>query len=441
MDGLTRNPLIASGVRCVELLVGYRPRRVAQSLERYKEMCFCELSHLRSLCETLPQLLCQNPEFDVLAASATYTRILSAWDECSDRSDVGGNREDGRSPTDEAAGFQELLYQCHEEYRLRQEDQDRLLADGSFVAALAVSAARTKGLRALSFSDYVYRHTFSGSRKELVRAANDMTDLREFMVMAKDWGDIEDSSAVPTLPPVRLLWEVPIALFENGVHLHELGVFALPVRSTFMLWTWQPAWDRLRDRLRAACRGLRRVDVGRVHGRFSQQSPLQAEGKEYTDKYFEALLSGDSLQRIDFDATFLNTGNSDLEYHIGPALVPAHYPNLRELTLEQVSFRQQELEALIGGLGSELRSITFLHVEVWDGTWERPLELLRRKIMRWGRHVNVEIACLHIEGLRRPDQDDDDGDSDDDWDVSEETLAYLSRYVSGEKGLSSPFVH
>ncbi|KAK0755002.1 hypothetical protein B0T18DRAFT_400471 [Schizothecium vesticola] len=445
IDGLTRNPHVASGVRLVQLLLGYRPRDVAQSIVRYRELQSRKIHQLCLNCDRYLEFPDPDDEFTraMMAAVERYSYMLSAWDECSDRGDSDGNGEDG---TDDTSTFKKLLYECHDEYRRRQEDQDRLLADGSYAAALAASAGRMTGLRALSFSDHMYRPTYGLVRDVLARPAHDAAKLREMMVMPQDWATIEGMSPVPTLLAARLLWEVPVALFENGVRLQEVAVSTLPRGSNLGL-LGQPAWDRLR----AAVRGLLRVDVGRLH---KHSSSLPAVEKTYIDRYLDALLSGESLQQMDLDASALYPdSDDDTKYAIGSVLASACHPNLRELHLDGVSFLQHEMEAFIGGLGGALRSVDFYDVGIRDGTWENSLELLRDKIALSRRPVEVALVGLHGQGMDSPahsqahDSSDSDSDSDSndeghsgggERDRKESLFRDMERYIRGEEGMANP---
>ena len=446
IDGLTRNPHVASGVRIVQLLLGYRPRDVAQSLVRYRELQSGKILQLCRSCDRYLDFPDPDDELTraITAAVERYSYMLSAWDECGDRGDGNGNGN-CEGDTDNTSTFKKLLYECHDEYRRRQEDQDRLLADGSYAAALGASAGRMTGLRALSFSDHMYRPTQDLVREALARPAHDAAKLREMMVMPQDWATIGEISPASALLAARLLWEVPVALFENGVRLQEVAVSTLPLKSKLDT-LGQPALDRLR----AAVRGLLRVDVGRLHKTWP--SSLPAERKAYLDGYLDALLSGESLQRIDLDASALcPDSDEDTKYAIGSVLASARHPNLRELHLDNVSFLQHEMEAFIGGLGGALRSVDFYDVDIQDGTWENPLELLRDKIALSGRPVEVALADLHGLGMYSPvhspahDSSDSDSDSNGEgslgggsWDRKASLLRDMERYIHGEEGMANP---
>lgn len=461
IDGLTRNPHIASGVRLVQLLLGYRPGDVARSFPRYRDL---QCRKLHWLCNNVYRYL-EFPDPDdefsrvMQAAAGTYSYILSAWDECTDPGDDGWEKP---WPADDPSRYKEFLYECYDEYRRRQEDQDRLLADGFYAAALAASAGRMTGLRALSFSDQMYRPTETLTRKELALPARDTAKLREMMIMPHDWATIEDFSPVPVLPPARLLWEVPIALFEGGVRLQEVAVSTLPLRSNSgMLCPLgsslgrgeaQPAWERLR----AAFGGLRRVDVGRlsVNMNIPRERHLPAEDKAHTVGYLAALLSGESLQQIGLHGQGLELGDDIPHPALGSVLASARWSNLRELYIEDVSALQHEMEAFIGGLGDGLRSVSFLYVAIPDGSWEKSLELLREKIVRSGRSgrkVYVYFISLEGEGMDSAAPSPAHGGSDSDSDSNaglqsgdeegnggESLFRDMERYVLGEEGIANP---
>lgn len=472
IDGLTRNPHIASGVRLIQLLLGYRPIDAVENFVQYRDLQVRRISRVSTNCHRY--LYDPDPHDELTqkmqAAVETYSYMLSAWDECTDPGDDGWEKP---WPADDPSRFKEFLYECYGEYRRRQEDQGRVLADGSYAAALAASASRMTGLRALSFSDHYYSPFDSLTREALERPARDTEKLREMMVMPLDWATIERQSPVPVLLPARLLWEVPIALFEGGVRLQELAVSTLPLRSNLDMLRplggpgeAQPGWGRLR----AAFSSLRRVDVGRLsfNLRFRRPGPLPTEDKSNTEGYLAALLSGEALQRMDFDAQgleFASDSNVSLPAlasvlawarqpnaehpYVGSVLASARHPNLQKLHIENVSVLRHEMEAFIGGLGDGLRSVSFWYVTIRDGSWQKPLELLREKIARSEHGVVVSLVSLEGEGMDFPDSpasqlgngsdsDSDSehgslsGDGDEASGAAETLLRDMERYVRGE---------
>lgn len=456
IDGLTRNPHITSGVRLIQLLLGYRPIEASQTFVRYRDLQVRRISRLCTNCHRYLDFPDPDDEFMQVmqAAAGRYSYLLSAWDECTDPGDDGWEKP---WPADDPSRFKEFLYECYDEYRRRQEDQDRVLADGSYVAALAASAGRMTGLRALSFSDHYYSPIDSLTREELARPGRDTEKLREMMVMPLDWATIERQDPVPALLPARLLWEVPIALFEGGVRLQEVAVSTLPLRSNSDMLRplggpgeAQPAWERLR----AAFSNLRRVDVGRLsfNLRFRRPGPLPTEDKSNTEGYLAALLSGEALQRMDFDARGLEFAGDNVSHPaLGSVLASARHLNLRKLHIEDVSVLRHEMEAFIGGLGDGLRSVSFWDVAIRDGSWQKPLELLREKIARSGPDVDVSLVSLEGEGMDFPDppvfqlNSGSDSDSehelfsgDEESGVGETLFRDMERYVRGEEGIANP---
>lgn len=453
INGLTRNPYIASGVRLIQLLLGYRPGGVARSFPQYRDLQCRKISRLCTKCHRYLDFPDPDDEFSRMMTDAvgTYSHIVSAWNECTDPGDDGWEKP---WPADDPSRFMEFLYECYDEYRRRQEDQDRLLADGFYAAALAASAGRMTGLRALSFSDHLYSPTDSLLREELARPARDKAKLREMMVMPHDWATIERQSPVPELLAVRLLWEVPIALFEGGVRLQEVAVSTLPLRSSLDMLCprgpgeAQPAWERLR----AAFGVLRHVDVGRLSLNLGlrRPGPLPTEDKSNTEMYLAALLSGESLQQIGLHGQGLELGDDIPRPALGSVLASARWSNLRELYIQDFSALQHEMEALIGGLGDGLRSVALWYVLIRDGTWEKPLELLREKIVRSarsGREVYVSFISLEGEGMYSPAHGGSDSDSDsnaglqsgdEEGNGGESLFRDMERYVIGEEGIANP---
>ena len=460
IDKLTRNPQIAAGVRLVQVVLEYRPRELAQNLSLYKNLRYQQVEEVRNRCEYHTDFITDIEELPndtrkMLDAIAIYKEIMAAWDDaCSDPEDTEGFGHE----SDEGRKFKQLLYQCHEEYRRKHDDQYRLLTDGSFVRTLAAAVSRMTSLRSLAFFDHLDRPLDDFfDRSGVTILANDTESLRRLLVMPQDWAAIEEMDPTPELLPAKLLWELPIAIYERGQQLREVAVSALPLKSNFdMLCPHsrdeiQPAWDRLQ----AAFRCIQRVNVGSRGNMNCQDIRLQhlpAEKQAYIDKYLTALLSGPCLEVIDIDlyALSLNDGRFPSEinakdglYRIGSVLASVCCPHLRRLDLSHVSFRQEEFEKFLRGLGDRLEYIALYEVGVLDGGWERPLNVLRERLLS-GRscgECSVKFDSLRGGGFDSVLSDDDSDISDVESSPGGLLVLNAEKYVSGVEGMVNQLAH
>ena len=152
IDMLTKNPLIATGVRQVKLVLEYRPREVAQDWEVYKDLQLRNIHELRSRCKLSMRY------DDRETMSVEELKISDVLAKITNESDAYHDPRDGnpRLHSDEdCLKFQKLLYRCFKEYRKRHEEQYQLLKSRSLVETLVVLIGRMTSLRSLSAVDHL----------------------------------------------------------------------------------------------------------------------------------------------------------------------------------------------------------------------------------------------------------------------------------------------
>lgn len=463
IDQLTRNPLIAAGVRLVHLSLEYRPKEVASNLSLYKRLQCEKMNELSGRCDWLTEF--SDPDTRSEEDQKIYNAMGVYWDITRGIELLGDpGQEDGNSgpePDERDLEFRDLARRCFEEYQRRHEDQYRLLMDGSFARTLAASLARMTSLRAVSVVDRfkIDVNDYFGM-EDVTVIANDTEKLRQLLVVAEDWRAIEEMSPTPELLPARLLWELPIAMCESGTPLRELSISAMPLHTNFDMLCprGQDGWDRLRT----ASRCIRRVKVGESGGNMNcrgiRQEHLPAEEQAHIDNYLGALLSGPCVERVDLDLNSLklNLGGrrsgiapKDKPYRIGRALAPVSCPRLTTLYLSTVSLHQEELEGFFRGLGGGLKKVGMNSVGVLGGGWARPLDLLREKLLA-GRSpggCTVRLDFLYgggfdcVSGYDSDRNGDRDSDSDSDSNIDHLLFPGLKQLKKYYNGNSSKVLH
>lgn len=196
-----------------------------------------------------------------------------------------------------------------------------------------------------------------------------------------------------------------------------------------------------------SCRGMR-------------EEHLPAGKKAHIDNYLAALLSGPCLELASIKLTSLKLSlfiresrihPQDKLYHIGRILAPVCCPRLTTLCLSTLALRQIELEGFLRGLGGRLKRVDLYSVALLGGGWERPLDLLREKILG-GR--SPEECSVSLDYLRGGGFDSVKGNDTDNyidvfaaidklklyWDGCGGNLLHqqAEKYVSGAKGMVNP---
>jgi hypothetical protein len=291
VDAISRNPLIASGVRRIRALLNYCPKELAEDLAQFKDNQLNCLDEIGSMSwyrgyyadAESPEGIAYRDTMEHLGA------IRRAWNEYLNPTNEGINDWEGRIE------YQQILCEAHEEHRRKHEEQLRLLTDGSFVSVLVSAMSRMPRSGSLVFIDDEHllpRNT--PDRKPNVICSK--TDLSRFLRVPLCWKTVEKLGC--TLEPVGMLTELPIAIHKAGIMLRELciGFFPLLVDHAVATDTSFPQgpssapWDDLR----AACQNLEVFEFG--SGNMNLQ-PLRkhispAALPDFVDQYLRATLSG-----------------------------------------------------------------------------------------------------------------------------------------------------
>jgi hypothetical protein len=159
-NDISRNPLIAAGVRGIQVVLDYRPEELATDLSRFKDQRKKDLSGLYNRCSYYAETwflggydenddtICPLPLREYNEAMDYYHSLCSAWDRCVRPADGNANDVDSLE-------HQQVLRQCHEEYRQKHEEQHQLITDGSFVSLLAASISQMAHCSSLHFVDSI----------------------------------------------------------------------------------------------------------------------------------------------------------------------------------------------------------------------------------------------------------------------------------------------
>ena len=390
VNEISRSPLMATGVRGIQVRLDYRPRELATDLSRFKDQREKELQKIYGWCDYQAEgwylrgydsdddTICAQPLREYRKAMHYYECLRFAWNDCLSPAD--GNAKDADS-----LAHQQVLRQCHEEYRRKHEEQLQLITDGSFVASLASSISKMASCTSLHFANdmdgqnYIHNPTF------LLNS----TELSRFMTAPQSWRTIEELEGGADLAPAKILSELPIAIHKSGTALRALRITCFPLTSNYSM-ICPDREDRLRPAwadLQAACQQLEDFEfaVPLSHGPVRHNHHL-AEDQVFIDNYLAAVLSGQILEVVKLDLhAFTNTtrGNGDgLEgsYDIGSVFTKMNWPCIKQVTIYGVSLKQGELERFCHGLGYKFELIILCDMELLSGSWAGALEILRENI-------------------------------------------------------------
>jgi len=254
------NPLMASGVERLQLSLRYCPEQPALdywNYLRHADLCLEEiLVHAKSteefqrckydLAEDERNRLQGPADHDVDDAGKHHKSffwevhdILNTMDHVMIETlralggPAGDNGNADYKPKDEfEARCQRLMRASHERFRTLHEEQYKLLESREFVTELAKLVARMPRTPTLFMTDYKWRFFEREEPK----------DVDEFVVdlLSQPWGwdEIEHMWVVGQVDVkmacVRLLSELPIALYRAGVRLETLEIGVMPMYTNFI---------------------------------------------------------------------------------------------------------------------------------------------------------------------------------------------------------------
>ncbi|OBT81924.1 hypothetical protein VE02_09683 [Pseudogymnoascus sp. 03VT05] len=404
VDEISRNPLIAAGVRTIHVVLLYHPGEVAENLQRFKNWRDEDIGRRWRGSEYLAADFYHDPYVDgdgtvherprreytkavYKKGLADFQAIISAWDKCFSSSD-------GVPIDAESLRYQEILRQGYEEYRQKHEEQFRLITGESFVNTLASAMARMRHCPYLRFYDkmeYVYDDYHYNYRnyndKDRFLLTTDPEELPRLLVAPVRWRDIEGIRGGADLTPAKLLSELPIAIHKAGATISTITLHCFPTSNNYSMICpdlhdpSNPSWPDLR----AACQHLTKFEL-RPNNQPMSFRHLLPEEQVHIDEYLCAMLSGQDIEIASLwfgDFVVMDDESDEVKgyYHIGAVLSTISWPRIKELRLCDVSFHQGELEAFFRGLGGgRIESVSIWNVELLSGSWVGALDILRKKL-------------------------------------------------------------
>lgn len=297
LEGLSRNPLIAQGIRGIAISLLFRPHAIATDFRRYHAYAETFILRLESECDYYTEF----EEYDQADASeeavdwrkyhvawAKLSALRSAWRGMMDdeSSSQYGPQQTGIAGEDDEAGLEAsadgegqtaaeacaILRICFERYALAHVNEDRIISDGSFIRSVVRARSRCGTCDFVWFNeDQLGRERFE---KEAVTLAADESALIQALTQGHEWLRIESylcktDGVAGHFFPASLLTELPIACHNAKRYLKGIFVSCFPLLRGYRCLL--PATDSVEDtansnpwaRFAAACVGLEFFEFGR----------------------------------------------------------------------------------------------------------------------------------------------------------------------------------
>ena len=419
IDHLSRNPLIAGGIRAVELSLGFRPTSVATNAHQYFKFAEEKLDKYMGYCDYHTEF--EDYEEDDqseeaigyrahLAARDKFNSIEESWRQYLELGKPAGIPD---VPAD--ASYDRLFQDCFATYRRKQQEEEEIVNDGSFVSVVASAMSRFEHPRFLSFLDY----TKDSGEWKATEVAEDDSLLREDLLRPHRWMEAERIEA--ELQPASILVELPIACDRLKAPLHGLHIGCFPLTrsfssllsaSTHSISTWSS--------LSLACQSLKSVQIGRrgLNCTPARKERIPDSDCEIISAYMGAICSGVDLRilylsmtpfrvcdsRINIDR---RTPVADLYYQAGSILPQVKSTSLKEVHLHNVEISCSELQFFLAKLAHfKLQNIRLCSIHLSEGSFASSVEILRsRKSNSEG--CNIDLSSFTGGGFGAPRGFDD----------------------------------
>ncbi|KAI1136908.1 hypothetical protein F5Y05DRAFT_389449 [Hypoxylon sp. FL0543] len=218
LDKISRHPSISQGVRAVVVVLRVFSSALAHELDfEFVHHQWLELRNLvRSWRAGVEDSNIPEGEDGNLEAVTKCRRILDSWNRLAENLTA-------RNLSDDDQRNLQLIKRVYEQYRQAYLEQERILADGSFVRAVADAVARFPFAKSLAITDCKSACTPSSQRPTrsplIENMLNDDLLIRN-LAQPMAWGLVEDPDR--SISPFKLLSQIPLAIHEAGVILTDI---------------------------------------------------------------------------------------------------------------------------------------------------------------------------------------------------------------------------
>ncbi|KFZ00133.1 hypothetical protein V500_01167 [Pseudogymnoascus sp. VKM F-4518 (FW-2643)] len=401
VDKVSQSPLIAAGVRNIEIVLDYRPRELATDLSRFKNLRKQKLREIHSSLVSSAEAwtdrsyekdggtIADYPYLDYTQTFEYISMMWTAWDKHLSAASGDGEAKDAMS-----LEFQRILRQGHQEYIQKHEEQFQLVTDGSFVGRLVSAISRMKHCASLEFVDDVDCYSRPDNSSPIA-LRDDARQIHQLMTGPLSWDTINSLEGGAETLPVRILWDLPIATHRAGSTLRAMRVRTFPHQNCCPM-DCSPAWADLQ----AACQHLEVFSYGATYLSHGGRSfdPRLAREQALIERYLGAVLSSAVLEAVDLalhDTVFHAVAVS---YRVGLLLRAISWPRMRNLKIADISLTQDELEGFCSGLGHAVEDICLRNVDVRRGSWAGALDMLRERVPKRRKKLIPGYNFLQLSG-------------------------------------------
>ncbi|KAK8034509.1 hypothetical protein PG993_009504 [Apiospora rasikravindrae] len=452
-EKLSRNPAVAASVRTVAISLACRDPNLVDDIDQFVEV---RLGEIDAMCEFYdidwresrderdrtdwessferksPVLTCNGNSgklaLQEIECLRNAHRISDAWDG-GRYMDEDGNPEDAsydweRDPVlrdykktgrqEDIRAYRDLIYDAHEIYSRKHQQQLELIESGSFVQAITrcLDQINHKNLQVIITDNPLLGLDNAPLFSNSAPVINDKERLFSAMIATHRWLTItEDQLGLVLLPAVRLLLEIPVACYRAGKQIIDLEIDCFPtfriVGGFSVLFPMSSSLSSASEwttELETACQQLKSIEFC-CHYPGPGWHLLSEDDQVHLSSFLTAMLSGDKLESIYVDTYPFGGTDSHGEhlfYSLGPALGAVDWTKVHTLHLRGFSVSYQVIKTICRQLNGAALQVLRLS-DAWlfgdgGGSWADVLDILRHNLRcRWGDNVfglDLQISAL-----------------------------------------------
>lgn len=220
-EELSRSPRIAPVINGVRVVLRYCPAPVAATLNSFQSAKDKYLSSIEA--KLFRQLQKDGRNKKIKRALDAYSTIRFVWE---------GSRVQGEL-TEKLDYYEEIGTRAHMSFKTRQEEQKRLVHDGTFATTIGAIFSRLPNARSLNVADNYTRRSLQREiyQNNEIQWLIEEDNIVDILASDMRWKWVDEMEELDDIMPAKLLTTIPLEILKHGVELREFQVDVFPEKK------------------------------------------------------------------------------------------------------------------------------------------------------------------------------------------------------------------
>ncbi|KAF3001775.1 hypothetical protein E8E13_001119 [Curvularia kusanoi] len=399
LEGLSRNPLIAQGIRGIRISLRFRPRPIASDFEKYRHYALSTIETLEDICDWCTDFH-KYDEDDVSEDAFVWRSFNEAWNTIS------------------CMEAEDELRICFDKYAAAHADQVRIVSNGSFIRGAVTALSRCTSSPFIWFDD---KDLQEDNDRDVITIARNEDALLHILTRGHEWLDIEstickDDDDTDLFFPAIIFTGLPIACYSADICLKYISINCFPLQKGYSCLapkatsTNSSIDSHYWALFASACQTLETFTFGkRGMSRPSLRPERQsASDLAIIDNFFGAAISGRQLQRLHvslhpFKVRYRGPDERRHKEDFYPAssiVTAIRSRQLRNINFVYVDISEHDLFSLIESIAPKhLESFHIAGVVLSNGCYAPAMGLLHSTVSM-KRGVSGLVPTISFNGLQ-----------------------------------------